>query len=117
MSGRAKEAPVQVGGRLRHLVVDTNAFCIVEEQTGVNLVEGIDNPPLRVLRALCYGALRSGCRKNRTEPDFTLEDVGDWMQETPELLKTVEDLLRPALPQPAAGGPQMVQGESVGASA
>lgn len=108
MSGKAKEAPVRVGGRLRHVRVDNNALCVVEEQTGVNLLEG-GKTTLRVLRALCYGALRSGARVMGEPVDFTIEDVGTWMEEEPKMLEVVKDLALNAAPE--ATDPPVVQGE------
>lgn len=100
MSGRTREASVQVGGRLRPLRLDNNALCIIEEQTGVNLLDGVDNPQLRVLRALCFAALCSGARKASQPIDFTIDDVGDWMDESPELFRAVKALYLPAMPDP-----------------
>lgn len=111
MSGRAKEAPVRVGGRLRLLVVDFNALCTVQEITGVNITEGVERPPLPVLRALCYAALRSGARREEKPFDFDLERVGDWMEEEPQLLAEVLKLTGDAQPEQVSPGPQPVQGD------
>lgn len=111
MSGKAKEVPVKVGGRLRHLRVDNNALCIVEELTGADMVKGVANPGLLILRALCYGALVSGARASGEKRDFTVEDVGDWMEETPEILEVVLALMKGAVPEAPPAGPPAAQGE------
>lgn len=111
MSGKAKEASIRVDGRLRHLRMDNNALCIVEEQTGTNLLSGVggDKLTLRVLRALCYGALVSGAKSNGERVSFTVDDVGDWMDQTSELLEAVTALIVTAMPEPV--DPPKVQGE------
>lgn len=109
-SGKAKEVPVRAGGKVRHVRVDNNALCIVEEITGVSLLDGVANPGMRVLRALCYGALVSGARATGGRRDFTVEDVGDWMEETPELLEAVLQMVQPAMPE-APPGPRVVPEE------
>lgn len=111
MSGRAKEAAVHVGGRVRHLCVDNNTLCVVEEQTGENLLKGA-NVGLRVLRALCYGALLSGARKHGERVRFTIEDVGEWMDEYPELQERALGLLTAANPEETPADPPQVQEET-----
>jgi len=112
MSGKAMEATVRVAGKVRHLRVDNNALCVVEERTGANLLEGMEAPSIRVLRALVYGALLSGARRNSQPVDFDINDVGDWMEEEPELLATVTGMITPAMPEPKAADPPPVQGEA-----
>lgn len=113
MSGKAKEVPIKVGGKVRHVRMDNNALCVVEELTGVSLLDGVPNPGMRVLRALCYGALVSGARATGGKRDFTVEDVGDWMEEEPALLEAVLPMVQAAMPEPAepAADPQRVPEE------
>lgn len=113
-TGKAPQASLQVGGRLRFVQIDNNALCTVEEITGVDLIAGADASGLRILRALCYAALVSGARATGGKRDFSLEDVGDWMQESGELLETVVDLLKASKAEPDAKDPQKVQEETTG---
>lgn len=112
-SGRAKEVPVRVGGKLRHVRLDNNALCVVEELTGESMLDGKGRTGVRFFRALCYAALLSGCRAYREKPDFTVEDVGDWMEEEPALLEAVLPLVIPAMPEEpeTPPGPQVVPEE------
>lgn len=117
MNGKAPEASVRVAGRVRHLRLDHNALCSVEQITGVNLAGSNVVPTLSVLRAMCYAALMSGARAHGGPRDFDLEDVGDWMHEEPELLDAVTRMLAPAMPDPAVEGqdaadPQPVEGRA-----
>ena len=114
MSGKAMEATVRVAGKLRHLRLDNNALCIVEERTGVNLLEGVSSVTLRIVRAMVYGALVSGARRNRESVDFSIDDVGDWMEDEPALAETVTAMIEPTLPEPKEPDPPPVQEGAVG---
>jgi hypothetical protein len=109
MSGKAMEATVRVAGKVRHLRLDNNALCIVEEKTGVNLLGGVHDVTLRVVRALVYGSLLSGARRNHQPVDFDIDDVGDWMEEEPTLAETVTDMIYGAMPEPKEVDPPQVQ--------
>lgn len=112
-SGKAKEISVRVDGQLRHLRVDTNALCIVEELTGEDMLRGLGKLSLTVLRALTYGALVSGARATGGKRDFTPEDVGDWMElelgDGKKLVDHVLELLPRAMPEAKSADPQTVQ--------
>lgn len=115
--GRAKEVEVRIRGRRRYLRLGTNAMVIVEEQTGVNLLAG-EPISVRVTRALCYGALVVGAKENDEPVDFTIDDVGNWMEEELEdgrkLAEIVLGLQKEALPEKPATDPSQVQEETPG---
>lgn len=84
---------VNVGGESRPVKFGFNALIEFSESTGRTIEDlnniNINSFSLRDLMLLCWCALKQGARKEGLEFDATVEDIGDWMDDTPEALVEV----------------------------
>lgn len=93
---------VDLGGQPRQLLIDFNALCLAEEQTGLNLLGSLESyTSARVLRALVWAALVLEPGEKR--PD--LETVGGWVQEAgvEAVVNAVLEAWLEAMPEATAG--------------
>ena len=106
MSAKVKEDAVRAGGKIRPMRVGMNALCTVQELTGRDLASGDVLVGLVGLRALVFAALADGARKHKQPVDFTVDDVGDWIDEDPELVQKAIELTTAGNPDQEPEGEQ-----------
>lgn len=74
---------IQIGGESRPITFNVNALIEFEEITGIDITEFEGRKSMtrmKNIRALAYCGLKYGYRQaNGKYPDFTIEDVGGWM--------------------------------------
>lgn len=65
---------LEIGGMQRKLTFDFNAVCVVDELTGINLLEAsVSTVSAPNVRALLFASLL------HDEPKLTIEEVGSWI--------------------------------------
>lgn len=69
---------VEIGGKLRGLKFNQYAHILIQEKIDP------DHATASINAALFYGGLKGNCFVKGEEPDFTFEDVNDWIEELPE---------------------------------
>lgn len=69
---------IEIGGRVRGLKFNQYAHIIVQEKIDP------DHSNASINSALIYGGLKGNCYVKGEEPDFTFEQVCDWIEELPE---------------------------------
>lgn len=78
-------AEIEIGGRKRPVKYGWNALALLEERCKVNLLEmgGLSSlmGSATFQRDIIDIGLREGCRVRNEKPDFTLEDISDWLDE------------------------------------
>ena len=91
---------IKIGGKKRPLDFDYNALCDYEDLVGSNFFDAIRSIDLRRGRALVYMGLKSGARKDNQNFDYTLEEVGEWLQEEDAtIMEEVMIIVTESLPQ------------------
>lgn len=73
---------VNIGGQERPVRYNFNAIIEFEELTGVDLSSNSDATLFtkpKNLRALAFCGLKHGAKSEKKEVEFTLEDVGGWL--------------------------------------
>ena len=73
---------VNIGNKERPVRYNFNAIIEFEEITGVDLSSNSDATLFtkpKNLRALAFCGLKHGAKSEKQEVDFTLEDVGGWL--------------------------------------
>lgn len=74
---------IKLGGALRPLQFTINALIEFEELTGLDINDLDDRMKIsriKNIRALAYVAFKHGHKlEAKGDPDFTLEDVGNWL--------------------------------------
>lgn len=68
--------PIVLGGKTRHLRLDFNALAIIEDRTGVNILDPnalTDNLTVKKTRSIMYALLK------HEDAELTEEDVGAWL--------------------------------------
>ena len=79
--------------KLRPVYFGWNAIAVFEEETGIafaEMGEAMSNFKAKDLIAFVYAGLVGGANKNKVEIDFSLNDVGDWLDEVEDLEKIFE---------------------------
>lgn len=69
---------VDIGGKLRGLKFNQYAHIIIQEKVDPSF------PTASINSALFYGGLKGNCFVKGEEPDFTFENVCDWIEELDE---------------------------------
>lgn len=69
---------VEIGGKLRGLKFNQYAHIIIQEKLDPEF------PAASINTALFYGGLKGNCYAKNENPEFTFEDVCDWLEELPE---------------------------------
>jgi len=69
---------IEIGGKLRGLKFNQGALITISELTG----ETVQNS--KAGYAVIFAGLDANCFVKREQPDFTLEDVCDWVDDLPE---------------------------------
>jgi hypothetical protein len=78
-------AEIEIGGKKRPVKYGWNALALLEERCKVKLLEmgGLESlmGSAVFLRDIIDVGLREGLRVTDSKPDFTLEDIADWLDE------------------------------------
>lgn len=81
---------VNLGGEPRPIKFGFNALTEFGELTHRNIDQINNLQPntltMKDLMLLCWCALKQGSRKEQKEFPFTVEDIGDWLDDSPEAL-------------------------------
>lgn len=73
---------INIGGKERHVEYNFNAIIEFEELTGIDLTSNNDKQlftKVKNIRALAFCGLKHGALVKKEPVDFTLEDVGAWL--------------------------------------
>ena len=94
---------ISIGGKNRPVHFGVNALAEFNQATGTNfewIFRIAENPMLldfNQLRWLVYVGLKQGATEHGQQVDFTLDDVGNWLNEDfgkfPEFVKEMSDTL------------------------
>lgn len=81
---------VQLGGQMRPMKFGFIAISEFSEMTNRKLGDITDltkgDLTVKEMLLLCYCALKNGARVEGREFNFSVEDVGDWLDENPEVI-------------------------------
>jgi hypothetical protein len=69
----------ELGGQKRGLKFTIGTVLIAKDLAGTD----VENVPadLQEIALIVYSALLNNCRSKKTEPDFTLKEVGEWVMD------------------------------------
>lgn len=73
---------INIGGKDRPVKYNFNAIIEFEELTGIDLAANDDKQMFtkpKFMRALAFVGLKHGAKVEKQEIDFTIDDVGDWL--------------------------------------
>ena len=90
---------VNIGGKKRPIKGGTNAtgiFCTLRDcdlETAMNILEDVSKWRGDEIRDMIFALLCAGCHTEKKEIDFTNFDIGDWMDERPEVITEIFNLL------------------------
>ena len=70
---------VKIGGIERPVKFTNNALIELSDEHGVNILNNFDVSSPKTIRAVCFVGLKFGARSEKKEIDFTIDDVGDWL--------------------------------------
>lgn len=97
------EASFRVGGQTWTLVFDVNAFCELEADTRLGIIEIIDQIQDRPSFTLMRSVYCAGLQKKH--PGTTKEEAGDLISDGGEAAgKALQKALKQAMPEPKLGG-------------
>lgn len=100
---RAHEVSVQLDEVTLHLRFDFNAVATIEELTGRNVLEGLNTPSGRDLRAVVYACCAAWDESRGREPERSLKEVGALMNmaSVAAITGKLPELLGANMPEPA----------------
>ena len=95
---------IKIGDLDRPISFGWNATCEFEDLTGGAAYKAILDMDHRKLRALLYVGLRLGAKEEKKDFEYTIEDVGGWLDGIGlELIEEVSILFAKSLPQEKPG--------------
>lgn len=97
---------INVGGQLRPVSYGFNALAMFQDMTGQPLNElpniGL-KMPMRYMIIFAYVGLKDGARKAKQEFAYTVEDVGDWLDDDADaFIEMFGDFVASQAPAPTA---------------
>lgn len=97
------EFTIEAKGKKRHLKFGTLCFAMFCEAEGIEFSGMIDRmvkpKPFSFIH-LFHSAAVAHCRINKVEPDFSIEDVSEWIDECgPELMEHFNKIMVAPRPQ------------------
>ena len=94
---------IKIDGLDKPIRFNFNALCEFEDITGIPFMEGIASLDLRGMRALIYVGLKSGAQQDGKPFEYTIDQVGEWLQVDTKLMEEVAIILAESLPQGKPG--------------
>ncbi len=97
---------VLIGGKQRPVNCGRNFLGEIELITGKSFTQ-LDFMSVRNQQVVAYAALKWGLYKSdgiEPTPDFTIINVGDWIDEKPDVVKEITDVFMDSLPKKESAG-------------
>lgn len=93
---------VKIGKKDRPVCFGWNALAEYENLTGQSLLQfaNAENLSIGNTIKLVYVGLMYGSKKDDQDVGFTIEDVGDWLTDNPEIVSDVMDVFVKSMPDP-----------------
>jgi hypothetical protein len=78
---------VKIGGEERPIAFTMNCLASFSKETGIGFADMLNEIPYHAQLAIIYYGLKDGARINKTEFNYTQEDVGDWLGSNLKLIR------------------------------
>ena len=74
---------IKIGGKMRPVKFGWNAYAIFSDISGISVDNLVNFSDIKIndVIVLIYAGLKEGARYKKQEFPFTVEDIGDWMDE------------------------------------
>lgn len=98
---------IEIGGETRPARFGMSALYYYEMETGQSAVSAFaemqgGSVSIVKLATLLYCGLKAGCLSEKRPVNFSLQDVAVWMDDTPDILQKVAEMITAAFPDPTS---------------